>query len=296
MHPSLPVAALVVSAVMWGVTWWPLKFFNQQGLEGPALIVVAYGLVALALLPWLWRERRVWRGESRYLWLMFAFGGWANLAFASAMIYGEVVRSMMLFYLAPVWGVIGGRLFLGERIDAARRAGVVLALAGAFLVLGGWRALETPPSWVDLLALTAGLAFALNNVTCRAARHVPVASKTAAVFLGASLMAGGALAFQGELPPAVTTATWGWLVAFGLGWLLFASLISQWAVSHLEAGRASVILITELLAAVVSATLLGGETLSLVELAGGCLILAAALLEARRAGEPVGPPEQPVIL
>lgn len=288
MNRALPVVVLIASAALWGGTWWPLQYFHAQGVDGIPLILIGYGAVAIALLPSLLRERGAWRGESRYLWLMFLLGGWANLSFASAMIYGEVVRAMMLFYLAPVWGVLGGWLFLGETIDRARWSGVALALIGAFLVLGGPVVFETPPSWVDLLAISSGLAFALNNVTCRAAAHVPLMSKTAAMFIGCGLMAIVAVPLLSTELPQVPATTWLWLVVFGLGWLLAATLGTQWAVTHMEAGRASVLLITELLAAVVSAVLIGGESLTGGEMAGGALILAATLLEARRA------PEEPV--
>ena len=50
----------------------------------------------------------------------------------------------------------------------------------------------------------------------------------------------------------------------------------------MEAGRASILLITELLVAVVSATLIGDETMTLTEMIGGGLILVSAVLEAWR--------------
>lgn len=283
MTQTLPVAVLVTSAILWGLTWWPLKFINAQGIDGLPLIAVGYGAVAVALLPFLWRERRSYAGERRLALLMVVLGGYANLAFAEAMIYGEVVRAMMLFYLAPVWGVLGGRIFLGEHIDAQRATGVLLALAGAFLVLGAWDMLAVPPTTVDLLAITAGMAFALNNVTTRAAQSIPTATKSGVIFVGCTLMALVLMGVQHVPLPDAPLAHWGLLVGFGLGWLLLATLFTQWAVTRLEAGRASIILIIELLAAVLSATLIGSETLTLDEVLGGTLILAAAVIEARRA-------------
>ncbi|MCK9530270.1 MAG: DMT family transporter [Gammaproteobacteria bacterium] len=283
MTQTLPVALLVTSAFLWGLSWWPLKHFNAQGIDGLPLIAVAYGVAAVVLLPWLWSERRRYRGERRLAWLMVLLGGYANLAFAEAMILGEVVRAMMLFYLAPVWGVLGGRVFLGEHIDRQRAVGVVLALAGAFLVLGAWGVLATRPTPVDFLAITAGMAFALNNVATRAAQRIPTATKSGVVFAGCALMALLLMGAQATPMPVVPASGWASLAGFGLGWLLLATLLTQWAVTRLETGRASIILITELLVAVVSATLIGGETLGSKELAGGTLIFAAALIEARRA-------------
>jgi drug/metabolite transporter (DMT)-like permease len=50
----------------------------------------------------------------------------------------------------------------------------------------------------------------------------------------------------------------------------------------MEAGRASIIIILELVTAVVTAVLIGGESMDRLELIGGSLILAAAIVEARR--------------
>lgn len=289
----LPVVVLLAASVLWGVTWWPLKQFNQQGIAGPALILFAYGAVALALLPVLWRERAAWRGRTSLLLLILLLGGFANLAFASAMVYGNVVRAMVLFYLTPVWGVLGGRIFLGESIDAKRGLGVAGALTGAFLILGGTVIFESPPSAVDLLATASGLTFALNNIVFRATQSQPLGSKVAAMFLGCFVMAGGFMLLQQQPLPSLSSATGGWLAAFGLGWLLVATAGTQWAVTHMEAGRASILIILELVVAVLTATWIGGESVSAQELAGGLLILAAAVMEARRAGETPLPPALP---
>ena len=279
---SLPVLVLLASALLWGLTWWPLKYFHAQGIAGVPLILAAYGSVGLLMLPVFVIQRRRWRGQGHYLLLMLLLGGYANLSFATVMTYGEVVRAMVLFYLAPVWGVLGGRLFLRERIDVQRALGVALALLGALFILGGPQLFSAPPSAYDLLALTSGFTFAMNNVAFRATQSLPVASKVAAMFAGCLVMAGGLTLWQAQPLPSLAPATWAWVVAFGLGWLLLATVATQWAVTHMEAGRAAIILITELIAAVASATLLGGETMSGVEMLGGTLILAATVLEAWR--------------
>ncbi|HKK14959.1 MAG TPA: DMT family transporter, partial [Gammaproteobacteria bacterium] len=281
-----PVGVLLFSAVLWGLTWWPLRYFHQQGLAGASLIFFAYGSVGALLLPLLAVQRGRWGGQGRYLLLIVLLGGFANLSFATVMTYGNVVRAMVLFYLAPVWGVLGGRLFLGERIDAQRWLGVALALLGALLVLGGPGLFAGPPSGYDLLALSSGFTFAMNNVTFRATQRLPVASKVAAMFAGCLVMAGVLLAVEQPPLPPLGTGQWLILPLFGVGWLLLATVATQWAVTHLEAGRASIILIAELVAAVVSATLIGGETVTAVEALGGLLILGATMLEAWRPPAP----------
>lgn len=267
---------------MWGLAWIPLKFFHQQGVSDLPQILISFGMGTIVLFPILWREYRQWRSEKHYLLLLLVLGGYTNLAFAAAMIHGEVIRAMMLFYLAPVWGVLAARVFLHEAIDSRRWAGLAAAMLGAWLVLGPGTDLDNPLTGADLLALTAGIAFALTNVTCRAAQQISALSKTAAIFLGCVVMSACALAVRQQPLPEISSATFGWLAAFGIGWLLLASLANQWAVTRIEAGRASILLSSELLVAVVSATLIAGETLSMPELLGGLLILASTVLEAGR--------------
>lgn len=279
-----PVTALVVASVAWGLSWLPLKHFGALGVGGVPLTLGAYGAGALVMLAFL--RRGVAPGEGRFLVAIALLGGYANLAFATAMVYGEVIRVMVLFYLLPVWGVLGGRVFLGEPIDGLRWTALALAVAGAFLVLGGPEALAGSVSWPDVLALTCGMAFSLNNVVFRARQGLPLGSKVAAMFGGCAVLAGLLVGLGVQPWPQVATATWGLVAALGVGWLLLATLGTMWGVTHMETGRASILIILELLTAVASATLIGGETMSPAEWAGAGLILAAALLEGRRpAGE-----------
>jgi drug/metabolite transporter (DMT)-like permease len=68
-----------------------------------------------------------------------------------------------------------------------------------------------------------------------------------------------------------------------MGWIFVATLCTQWAVTHLEVGRASILIIIELITAVTSALWIGGERISGLEILGGLLILIAAVIEAYRA-------------
>jgi drug/metabolite transporter (DMT)-like permease len=168
-------------------------------------------------------------------------------------------------------------------VDAWRWTGVGLAIVGAFIVLGGFEVWRRPPSWVDAIALLSGLCFALNNLAFRAVREVPVAAKLGALFYGCFILSGLALLLTAErFGGGQSPQAWLGLAAFALCWLLAANLGSQWAVTQMEVGRSSIIIITELITAVVSAALILGKSLTPGEMTGGALILAAALIEALR--------------
>jgi drug/metabolite transporter (DMT)-like permease len=285
MRSWIPVTVLFWSSVLWGLSWWPLKQLSSQGLSGIPLILVAYGSVGALLLPVLFWQRKAWLPHKRMLLLIVFFGGMANIAFGSSMIYGDVIRSMALFYLLPVWGVLGGHFFLGESISPARAIAMLLALSGAFLLLGGSAILQSPPSWVDVVAILSGFAFAMTNLCFRASPELPVPSKIAALFLGCLLFASLLLATGLQAFPAVNISTILLALLFGIGGLLLATSGTQWAVTRMETGRSSIIMVMELVAAVASAALISGDHMSPLEMGGGALILSATLTEAWLATE-----------
>jgi len=289
MSAALPLLVLLFSSSLWGLSWWPLKQFVEVGLAGPVLSMLVYGPVGLALAIFLWLERSAWRQQAGLLLALAVVGGWANTSFVNALMQGDVVRVMFLFYLSPVWSVLGGWLFLREQVNLRRKLAVAVALAGLWLVLGGAQAFNTALSMADVLALTAGLAFAGNNVIARAGQEIPIRSKTAAVFMGCGVLSLVWVWGQGASIPEVSLPVALAVAGYGFGWLLLATATWQFGVTHMESGRAGVVMLAELLVAVLSATWWGGEPLSTQEWVGGALIACAALIEATDTGAQATP-------
>lgn len=276
----LATGVLLFSASLWGLSWMPLKWFIAQGLSGPVVSLISYGAVGLCALVVIWRERSAWRAHGGWLLALALVGGWANTSFVNALMVGDVVRVMFLFYLSPVWSVLGGWLFLKEHIPPTRWAAVVAAVVGLWLVLGGPGAVALSLSLSDLLALSAGLAFAGNNLIARAAQGAPLKSKTLAVFVGCGAISLAITTALGQGVPAVPASVWLAVLAYGFVWLLLATATWQFGVTHLESSRAGVILLAELVVAVLTALWFGGEALTPMGWAGGTLIAVAALVEA----------------
>ncbi len=266
--------------MIWGFTWLPLKYFAATGLDGHAVSLTAYVLVALVSLPFIWRERPQWRSETHWLLLIGLCFGVANVGLTIALMSGSVVRVMLLFFLLPVWGALGGALFLGESLDRRRIAAVVLSLLGVFVIVGGLRALDEPPSVADLAALIAGICYTAAGIANRKARYIPIASRTLSSFAGCAVLAVAGLAVSSPAIPELPVMTWSLLAGFAFVWLLGAGLLTTYGVTHVEASRAAVFQIVELLVAVVSAVVIGGEMLTVGDYVGGALILAATVIEA----------------
>ncbi len=276
-----PELVLIIAAVMWGTSWVPLHAFADIGLSGMPMVFAAYGLIAIVALPLLYRQREQWRGQEWGVVAIICFGGWANAALISSLSLGEdLVRIMLLFYLAPVWAVIGGWLLLKERLTVLRLGALALALVGIALTLGVGRESLKPLTSIDWLALSAGFAFAMNNLATRAADRVPLMSKTFAAFIGSALFAAAACVLLDQWLPTLGPVSWLLVALFAVGWLLVATLAAQYGVTHLEAGRAAVLIVFELIAAVLSTAWLGDQVIGMREWIGAALVCVAAVMAA----------------
>ncbi|HVY07106.1 MAG TPA: DMT family transporter [Burkholderiales bacterium] len=278
---QLAVGALFVSGLLWGLTWMPFRYFGTQGLNGVTFTLWSYGLVGCIAVPWMIWRARSWWPQRKTVALIALTGGGANVCFTSALMAGEVVRVMLLFYLAPVWGVFGGRIAFNEPITRLRLAAVAAAVMGAFLLLGGPAILDKPPTWIDALALASGMLYASQNIFALAADQTPLDVKTLAIYIGCFGIAGALFMLTRQASPAVTGTLILQLAAFAGIWMMAAMVLTVYGVSHLEAGRSAILLVFELVAAVVSAMWIGGERLAGFEWVGAALITSAALIEAR---------------
>jgi drug/metabolite transporter (DMT)-like permease len=287
VNPVLPAKeskaalfSLIGSGIVWGGIWVPLKYFAAFGLTGHVIGLTAYAMVALATLPLVWRERHLWRPELGLLILIGLFFGFANMVFTTALMTGSVVRAMLLFYLLPAWGAIGGAIFLRERIGPRRLLAILLSLGGVFIIMGGVDVLREPLSVADLCALSAGLFYTAAAIVNRKARVIPLTSRTLVSFIGCALVAVCWLALSVPVIPDLSMQTWGLLALFAFVWLLGGTMLTTFGVTHIQASRAAVLMVVELLVAVLSAVWLGGEQLSLTDCLGAVLIVMATLIEA----------------
>ena len=145
------------------------------------------------------------------------------MGFTLAVIYGDVLRVVLLFYLAPVWTMLFARALLGERLSGAGYGVMLIALAGAALMLWqpamGWPLPRTAAEW---LGLSAGAMFALSNVLIRKTADIGIPLKVLAVFFGGIVASGACIAFAEPLAGA-----WGRIVDQAFLLLHFA-LRRQW--------------------------------------------------------------------
>lgn len=280
---SLPVLSLLLAAVMWGVIWYPLRLIEAQGLTGLWITVTSYSAALLVGGVFVVNRLTELQRSPLLILLMSLATGWCNVAFILAILDGNVVRVLLLFYLSPLWTVLLGRLLLGEQLTTRTRAVFLLALAGALFMLWDRRAgFPAPREQSDWFALSSGFSFALANVLVRRLQAVSVRVKTEVSWLGVLVVALALLEFTGELQvPVAPPSAWTGAVLLGIFGIVIMTLAVQYGVTHMPVYRSAVILLFELVAGAVSAHLLTDEIVLLREWVGGTLIVAAAWFAAR---------------
>lgn len=242
------------------------------------------------------------------LWVMGLFYGLTNTCFNWALALGDVVRVVLLFYLMPVWSAIFARLILREKLSGEGLARLVLALSGAGVVLG-WDVLQSQAAaelaaqqsatsfsgrqlLADLLSIAGGLFFGLANVYLRKFESATAYERTLTMYIGSGVVPLGVLSlmalinlavFQNSMQfPSLSSplqaASQAWLMvpllALGLG---LANYSLQYGGSRLPTQVTSLIMLSEIVFAAVSAAWFAGKVLTLAEWIGGGMIVMAAV-------------------
>jgi drug/metabolite transporter (DMT)-like permease len=143
--------------------------------------------------------------------------------------------------------------------------------------------LPVPQNISEWLGLSAGVGFALSNVTSRRATHLSVEMKSFSLWLGTASLTLPFLLWQGSLIEQVSAISISsWLILALLGLVLCAtSFAVQFGVTHLSANRAVVLFMFELVVAAISSYFLADESMGLREWTGALLIVSASLLSGR---------------
>jgi drug/metabolite transporter (DMT)-like permease len=283
---SSAVLSLLFGALCWGIIWFPYRLLAEAGISAVVSSFYTYGIVII--LAGIYFAKH-WRGiltlPISIVWLSIV-AGWTNLAYVLAVIDGEVMRVMLLFYLSPLWTLILAHFWLKERTNFRGLMIISLSLLGAFIMLydfsGQTGALPLPRNSAEWIALSSGMGFSLTNVITRKSTHLTVLTKSFAVWLGVFVVAILFMPFvKGAIPAPSSFSVNNWLVMLLIAILVMAAtLLVQYGVTLITATRASVLFLFELVVAAVASYYLAHEVMTWNEWLGGGLIVAAAIFAA----------------
>jgi drug/metabolite transporter (DMT)-like permease len=288
----LAVLALTFNALVFGLSWWPLRqldILDLHPLWATAGVFLLATLVLTLVQPVGWLSFKQYPSLG---WLMLA-SGLTNVGFNWAVTTGDVVRVVLLFYLMPTWSLLLAWWLLGERPTRGALARLSLALVGVVLVLktpdSPW---PLPQDLPDLLALLSGFTFALTNIWLLRLQHTPASGRMLAMFGGGAVMAAccAVLAtLSGVIAPTMTmpipsaellarVLAWApWALGLSAAFLL-SNFALQYGAARLSAHTTAMVMMSEVVFASVSSVALGASALTWRIALGGGMIVAAALL------------------
>ena len=281
---SFAVFGLLFGALCWGIIWYPYRIMSDAGVSG---VISSFYTYSIAIILAAIYFSKHWRGVFKLplsIILLSLVAGWTNLSYVLAIIDGEVMRVMLLFYLSPLWTLILAHFWLKEETHLAGLVAIVTSLLGAYIMLydpvvSGF---PVPRNTAEWLALSSGFGFALTNVMTRKSTHLSLRAKSFAIWIGVIVVCLMAMPLMqiSLLSPAMLTPA-NWLVMALIAVLLIAAtLFVQYGVTRIKATRASVLFLFELVVAAIAAYYLTDETMHINEWIGGALIVAASVFAA----------------
>ena len=302
----LAVLALALNALVWGLSWWPLRQLDADGLH-PLWTTACVFTLATVVLSFISPSGWLHFKQHPQLWWLMAASGLTNVGFNWAVTTGDVVRVVLLFYLMPTWSLLLAWWLLDERPTHGALMRLGLALLGVVLVLktpeSAW---PLPQDLPDVLALLAGFCFALTNIWLLRLQHTPESSRMVAMFGGGALMAVTCAVLAtvtGVIPTAQvfavpfessgvsSLATWAtdafvvqqlstwtpWVLGLSAAFLA-SNFTLQYGAARLSAHTTAMVMMSEVVFASVSSVALGASALTWrVGLGGGMIVLAALL-------------------
>ena len=281
----------ILSACSYGATGIFGKLAFDEGLTVSGLLAARFSIAAIVL--WLMvaalgrGSRPSRRGAAAGIALgVVAYSAQTGLFFL-ALTRLDAGLAVLLVYIAPVLVAIAAVAFGREQLSRAQVAAVVVAVCGTALVATGGGLGK-----VDGLGMAFAFGCAVAFTAYMLLSHA-VVGRVNPVALSASVCTGCALSFltaagaSGHLP--IHTTGKGWLLVGALA--LFSTVI---AVTTLAAGTARVgpstatILATfEPVIATILAVVILGERLAALQVVGGLLVLASALIVSVRRKTPL---------
>jgi drug/metabolite transporter (DMT)-like permease len=265
---------------------WSAIFVRWTDSPGPASAVYRRLIPAVVLLPTFFFDRRRAPLDARTLGII-AFGGLFfafDLAFYNtAILQTSAANATLLGNNTPIFVGLLTWLVFRQRPARAFWLGLLMAIAGAVVILWADLAHHTRIGVGDLLALAASACFAVYLMVTEKIRsstgtlaflRLAMISSTIAL-----LLINLAMGISLRVPHGHTI----WAV-LGLGLIsqLSGYLFLTYALGHLPATLTSISLLTQGPLTAAMAAVLLGEPLSLAQVLGGLLVLAGVALAHRQ--------------
>lgn len=278
----LASAIVVITGIVWGVYWVPVRSIAALGLDGAWGTGAITLAAALLLLPFVLTRRGAFRGKDFVGIISVALGGAAFALYSIGFLYGKVALVVLLWFFSPVWSVLIAKYVLRMQVPRLRVLAIVVGLAGLFMMLGGDGGLPVPANLGEWMAFCGGLIWAFATAGMRLRSDLAPLPSAFLFAFGATVISFVCAPFLEPLPSIaeedLSTVAAQVLLTAGSWWGLSIAAL-MWAAVRLDPARVGILLMPEVVFGAVTAALFAGENLTINELIGGTLVVLSGLLE-----------------
>ena len=285
MNASLEVKAkfaCLYAGAVWGLFWIPLRALEEADIHGLWITVVYFLIPTICLIPVTLKRWKHVKMGGLSLQLTAMISGGALLLYSTSIVYTDVVRAILLFYLTPIWATILARIFLGDAITPSRILSMAMAILGMLTIFGLGAGFPIPKNIGDWLGIASGVLWAVATVRLRMSESHSAIELTAGFFQWSLIFSASAAfllapAYMPRVEQALPTLPL--LLIFMALLVLPGTYASLWGPKYLSPGIVGLLFMTEIVVGAISVALLAGEPFGIRELTGVLLIAGASMLE-----------------
>jgi drug/metabolite transporter (DMT)-like permease len=241
----------------------------------------------LALLP----MRLFQKKQSFPPWSELRLIGLGGLAFAgdlvlwnTSILLTSAAAATLLANNSPLWVGLGATLIFREKLPLKYWLGLVIALTGMAIIVGGNAIQELRFNLGDLLAIGASFLYAAYMlITQKARAKIDTLTLNLFTMLACIIILLPVIFLFQQRVTGFNMQTWLALAGLGLVPQFIGWLAINYAMGHLPAARVSVTLLGQSVVTAILGIIFLNELLSLADIAGGALVLLGIYLVNQRA-------------
>lgn len=281
---TLAKLACAYSGLVWGLFWIPVRSLGEAGIGGLWATFFFYAVpFALGLPLLLLRWRKAVEGGWRLQLLGFV-AALSLVLYSISILYTDVVRATLLFYLTPLWSTLLARFLLGEPITALRWLAMAIAILGMLVIFRADTGIPLPEKPGDWIALVSGFLWSVASILLRLDRKNHALDLLVQNFIWSALVATGLLlvlgpGLAGSPPLATYLAQLPWLVPTVIIVVMTGVYASMWGTPKLNPGLVGLLFMTEISVGATTAAIWSGDPFGWREVVGIILISSAGMLE-----------------
>jgi drug/metabolite transporter (DMT)-like permease len=285
-HPTLAYAALAASGILWGSSFILGKIALRE-LSVDAMILDRFLLATLTFLPLLIVARP---SLERREWLLIALAAVVGVPIQFLMQFEGLARTTashaaLMIGTAPVLVAVSAFVVLRERIRPATWIALLVSTVGVAMIVlqarsrGDAAARDGATLAGDLLVLFSMFAAVVWILVSKhlMARHSPIVVTGLITTLGTLVLAPWVIMHEGMPPVHLSSGTWAAVLALGLVTTTMTTILWNWGLSQVQAGKAGVFINLEPVVGAILGVWLLHEHLSPLALLGGIMIFVAAV-------------------